>query len=168
LATKNNDTSLHFMLNDEHFYDKIFKVFNGIFPGIYRLRVLEESGQFRLLPRIFEADPNGIVYIGTSAEVPFRSASLKKSVSAAYRRIDPNKYGSLNYVDTDCHQTGKKILRIPKFVEIFPFELLCMTFAKHEPGTTDLDVPDYGHFGLEGELLSKYELQFGERPALNA
>jgi hypothetical protein len=168
LKTKNNDTLLPFMLNDEHFYDKVFNEFNGIFPGIYHLHVLQESGQFRLLPRLFDADPNGIVYIGTSAEVPFRAAYVKKSVSAAYRRIDPIKYGSLNYVDTHCHQTGKKILRIPKFVEIFPFELLCMTFEKHVAGTTDLDVPDYGHFGLEGELLSKYELQFGERPPLNA
>src|SRR5689334_3888302 len=118
------------------------------FPGIYRLHVLDEQG-FLPLSRLLDVDPDGVIYIGTSVSVPGRVASLKKSISAAYKKVDPQTYAHLPYIDEGTHQTGKKIVRIPRFVERFRFDRLCVTVERYTGDDEALDVVENGHTALE-------------------
>ncbi len=149
-------------------WEAINTVHGGLFPGIYRLHVLDEYGEFLPLPRLLDMEPDGIVYIGTSVAVPNRVGSLKKSVAAAYWQVDAQTYARLPYRDAEAHQAGKKIVRIPRFVQRFPFERLCVTVERYTSEQEVLDVVAYGHTELEARLLLKYEAQYGEKPALNA
>jgi hypothetical protein len=78
------------------------------FPGIYQLHRLDEHGEFVPLSCLLGVDPLGVLYIGAAASIPERVCALKKSVSAAYRKVDPKTYARLEYIDVDAHQAGKK------------------------------------------------------------
>jgi len=159
-----------YMVCNDKLYDIIKSTGPGLFPGIYRLHVLDENGEFLPLPRLLDVDCQGIMYIGTSVAVPNRIGSLKKSIMTAYWQVDPKNYGHLPFRDASPHQTGKKIIRIPRLVERFPFERLCVTVERYTgaPEAMDPDVLDYGHTELEAKLLREYEMHYGEKPALNA
>jgi hypothetical protein len=74
----------------------------------------------------------------------------------------------LGYRDPNAHQTGKKIVNIPAFVERFPFGRLCATLQKYVPEEGELDVADSGgRTELEGRLLREYLVQYGDSPPLN-
>jgi hypothetical protein len=140
------------------------------FPGIYRLHVLDDHGEFLPLPRLLGEDAHGIVYIGTSKFVPIRLGELRKSIAAAYWKVDARTYAHLLYRDEMQHPTGKKIMRIPRFVERFPFGRLCLTMERYTGAeeALDMDLENYGHTELEARLLRDYERQYGEKPALNS
>jgi hypothetical protein len=157
--------SVKYLLADDRMYDDIKSAYGGLFRGIYRLHVLDERGEFLPLSRLLDNDVLGIIYIGTSKEVPNRVGSLRKSVSAAYRKIASKTYAHLPYMTEGPHQAGRKIMRIPRFVEHFPFERLCVTVEKY--AGSQVETADYGYYDLETKLLELYEKQYGERPALN-
>jgi hypothetical protein len=140
-------------LYDEMVADK------GLFPGIYRLHFQRAPGTFDTIPRLLGSDELGILYIGTSVSVPYRIASLKKSVSAAYERD--------GYIDPSAHQCGKKIIQSLKFRQRFPFKGLCLTVLPCEPDNDAVGVRDGDHTRLEWKLLSEYFSEFGEFPPLN-
>ncbi len=158
----------HYIIED-NFWKSIDDLFlSERFPGIYRLHATDSHGNFIPLSRALGVDPNGILYIGTSEVIQDRAANLKKSVCAAYKIIDPAKYGNLIYGDIGSHQTGKKIVKIPKFVEHFPLSGLCLTVERYLGAANDLKTKDYGHFVLEKQLLQDYERKYGEKPPLNS
>jgi hypothetical protein len=142
--------------------------YGGSFRGIYRLHVLDEQSAFLPLPRLLGVDAQGILYIGASDNVPGRLGELRKSVNAAYWQVDAKTYAHLPFRDVTPHPTGMKIVRIPRFVERFRFERLCVTMERCTvaPEALDADVKDY-EYKLEARLLQAYEKQYGEKPALN-
>jgi hypothetical protein len=113
------------------------------------------------------ADPLGVLYIGAAANILDRVSCLKKSVSAAYRKADPRTYGHLDYSDVQAHQTGQKIVKIPRFVERFPFERLCVTVEPCRGRKAELDLVGSGHTESEDRLLREYLARYGEHPPLN-
>lgn len=147
------------LINDAHEGEK--------FPGIYKLHVTDAEEKFLLLPRLFGVDKEGVLYIGTSEVVQHRAANVRKSICAAYKKINPEVYAEQKFSDPKVHQTGKKIVRLPKFVEVFPLSRLCLTVTRYT-GVDDLEFNAYGHFSLEEKLLQEYEQRFGEKPPLNS
>jgi hypothetical protein len=130
--------------------------YTDVFPGVYRLHVLDDAGNFRTLPRLFADDPQGILYIGESKNLPSRISALKMSVSAAYAKLAPTIYGNLGYSNATIHPTGLKISSLPAFVERFPFNMLSVSIENNN-----------SHYQREGELLVDYRKKFGDYPSLN-
>jgi len=158
----------HFIIND-NFCASIDDLHDGErFPGIYQLHATDDKGEFIPLSRLLGVDPNGILYIGTSAVVQDRAANLRKSICAAYKKIDPSKYEAQPFSDFGCHQTGKKIARLPRLVDRFPLTSLCLTIERYSGNSDELENNGYGHFSLEEKLLQEYEQKYGEKPALNS
>jgi hypothetical protein len=157
-----------YLLADDGMWHAIDNAHHGLFAGIYRLHVLDDKGDFLSLARLLGADPLGIIYIGTSVAVQNRVSNMKKSIGAAYRTVDSMAYGHLPFIDAAAHQTGKKIVRIPRFVERFRFERLCVTVERYVGEGEALDVIENGHTELEARLLREYEVEYGEKPALNS
>jgi hypothetical protein len=161
-------TIKHFIV-DEGYWDSIDSLHDHErFPGIYRLHATDTKGEFVPLSRLLGIDPEGILYIGASAVVQDRASELKKSICAAYKKIDPVTYKNQKYSDFECHQTGKKIVRRPRFVENFPLSRLCLTVTRHLGNPDELEIKSHGHFKLEEKLLQEYEQKFGEKPAFNS
>jgi len=155
------------MLADDGMFDAISSDHGGPFPGVYQLHALDEHRDFLRLSRLLSEDPLGVLYIGAAANILYRVSQLKKSVSAAYRTVDPKTYAHLEYSDVRAHQTGKKIVNIPRLAERFPFERLCVTVKRNEGAKEEEVVVDASHFKLEDQLLQTYAAEYGERPPLN-
>ena len=156
-----------YMISDDGMWASVTSLFDGPFSGVYRLHALGEDGEFIFIPRLLAPDPNGVLYIGASSVVANRLGSMRKSISAAYRLLDPDGYGALPYSDPSPHQTGRKIVRIGRrFIERFRFDRLCVTLERHV-GMAEATGADYGYYTREDVLLRAYEQEFGERPALN-
>jgi hypothetical protein len=164
-----NDMSAKYFVISPDFWPSINALHeNERFPGIYRLHATGSDGSFLPISRLLGVDPNGVLYIGTSVVVQDRAASLKKSICAAYKKVDPQTYGDQTFIDVGSHQTGKKIVRLPKFVAKFPLSTLCLTVEKYKGNDNDLETTSSGHFSLEEKLLREYKNEYGEKPALNS
>jgi len=154
-----SDPSMWELINSAHEGDK--------FPGIYKLHVTNVQGEFLPLPRLFGVDHEGVLYIGTSEVVQYRVANVRKSICAAYKKVDPQTYAEQKFSDPLAHQAGKRIVRLPKFVATFPLSSLCLTITRYS-GNDELGPDPYGHGKLEEKLLQEYEQEYGEKPPLNA
>lgn len=133
----------------------------GALAGIYRLHVGDELGDFLFLPRLLEADPYGILYIGAAVRLHERLGELQKALSVAYHRGQwiGSRHGLLG-----------KIKVVPNFVERFPYERLFVTLqplTELGEGNPDL-APDQDHYVQERRLLTEYRQRYGELPPLNA
>ncbi len=159
--------TMKYLLSDDSMWEAINRDYGGPFPGVYRLHVLGEGSDFRSLPRLLEKDAEGIVYIGAAADVLFRATNLRISVCAAYRQVNPKTYADLEYSNVNARQAGKKIVRIPRFIEHFPLDRLCVTVQRYMGDQEALAADDPGHYNLEEQLLLAYEVRYGEKPALN-
>ena len=154
-----------YMLANDSMCDDIKRDHGDSFPLAYQLHALDEHGEFRGLSRLLGIDPEGILYIGKSKTVQPRIANLRKSVCAAYRKVGGKIYEKLVYMDFGAHQTGKKIVTMPRFVEFFPFERLCLTVEPcwgRKEGKGVVDPAD-----LEAQLQQAYMARYGENPPLN-
>lgn len=167
LSGYNIAESKKYSLASEKVYDDLMSVHGGLFPGIYRLHVLDENGEFLPVARLLGPDLFGTIYIGTSAVVPNRVGSMRKSIIGAYGIVAPKIYPKPDYITAGPHQTGMKILKIPQFVSKFPLQNLCVTIERYERNALVEAGIDYGYYQLEVKLLQSYAEQFGERPALN-
>jgi hypothetical protein len=130
------------------------------FPGIYRLHVVAECGAFLPLPRALAKDPEGILYIGTSANVLVRIGSLRKSIFAAYKHLDYEDYGA--------HQTGAKMAQMPEFRKHFPLRGLCLTAERVSANPAEVEASISAHSAWEAKLLAQHRARFGENPPLNS
>ncbi len=153
---------------EDGMWEAINAIEPGGFSGIYQLHVLDDEGKFLPIPRLLGMDPDGILYIGAGRDIASHLSNLRISISSAYSRIDPAHYGHLTFNHIDAHQTGKKIARIPRFVEKFRFDRLCLTVEQYNDVGKSEAATENGYYDLKTRLLREYEKQFGEKPALNA
>lgn len=132
----------------------------GEVAGIYRLHLTDGKGSFLTVPRLLESDRNGIVYIGTASRLNGRLGELQKALSVAYGR---------NQWTASRHGVLSKLRSLPRFIERFPYENLCVTvqpLPTVAEGHPDQEAYD-DHFGQERSLLRAYREWYGEYPTLN-
>jgi|NorSeaMetagenome_1021524.scaffolds.fasta_scaffold177842_2 hypothetical protein len=134
-------SSKKFKISDDKLWYKIESEFstNG---GIYQLSCLDKNNQTIGINRIIKTDTNGIIYIGKASSFLDRVISLKKSISPDY--------------SSESHDCGLRYKGSSSIKRKFPYENLIIELKVFK------DIHK-----AEKELLSEYEIEFGELPPLN-
>ena len=117
-------------------------------PGVYQLKCIDGQG-YRSIPRMLMADPDGVLYIGSSKNIRSGIIRLRKALCAA-AKVD-------GYTNAACHPCGQKYSKNVR--EKFPFEMLCVTV---HPVSQDRDAEGLAIFELQ-----TYVKAFGEVPPFN-
>ena len=146
-----------FSARDRFLYHDV-KAEYGEAAGVYRLHVTDGVGSFLPIPRLLELDRNGTVYIGTASKVNERLGNLQKALSVAYDRKQWTASG---------HGVLDKLRTLPRFVERFPYESLCVTIEPLNVEPDEAGIIDPDHWSLERRLLNEYRYWFGEYPTFN-
>ena len=132
----------------------------GEVPGVYYVHATDGNGDFKPLPRLLDADQDGILYIGTAGKLHERLGEVQKALSVAYGRGQwtNSRHGLLD-----------KLRRLPRFREAFPYSTLCVTVCPLPPATEGDPNTDgiEDHYGLERRLLDEYRLRHGDYPVFN-
>lgn len=134
-------TSKKYNLSDDRLWYKIESDFskNG---GIYKLSCLDKNDQAITVNRLIKTDPNGILYIGKTTSFLDRVINLKKSISPDY--------------NSDSHECGLRYKNSDLIKSKFPYQNLVIELTLFDDIHT-----------AEKDLLTAYELEFGELPPLN-
>lgn len=146
----------YIMLLDENLKKKLEE--NHPWTGIYKLCILSNDLK-TLVPvqRMLKNDPKGILYIGSSDDIPNKIENLKVSIAETFSSNPILKLHSR----IEKHTCGKKFLN-NGVREKFPLENLCVHIIPSNKNS-DMD----SHYTLEAKEISKYENDFGEPPPLN-
>lgn len=134
-------SSKKYKLSDKELWNKIESDFskNG---GVYKLSCLDENDRIIGINRIIKTDQNGVLYIGKATSFLDRVINLKKSISPNY--------------NSNSHECGLRYKKSDSLKRKFPYENLVIELTCFEDINT-----------AEKNLLTKYELEFGELPPLN-
>jgi hypothetical protein len=125
----------------------------GKAAGVYVLRLrTEDLSGFQTLHKLLADDPDGTLYIGTSANLAGRVGAMKMIVCS--------KYGLHGYEGKSGHPVGRMIttLLMSRFkpeqfwVDVTPFS--------REPEIN-------AHYAEETRLLMEYASKYGEFPSFN-
>lgn len=122
-------------------------------PGVYVLRLrTEDLKGFQTMHKLLEDDPDGTLYIGSSADMAVRVDAIKKSFCS--------KYGILGYRATLGHSVSWMLS--PRVMEKFRPErfwvdVIPVVHKRHK----------FVHLIAEKKLLMDYARQYGEFPFFN-
>ena len=138
---------------NETFWEEVKKWCDDadLVDGAYTIRWMNGE-QYHPICRLLETDEEGILYIGSSKNLPNRMGDLKKALLASYNTI---------YKDHTTHSIGK-IKDINNFrikIDLNNIKITLHHPKEYENIETGVDLEIY--------LLEQYELKYGETPPLN-